>query len=63
MIIDSHHHLWKYNADEFGWMDQSMEVLKRDYLPAKLENELALSGISGTVVVQARQRIEETRVT
>ena len=42
-------------------MDQSMEVLKRDYLPAKLENELALSGISGTVVVQARQRIEETR--
>ncbi len=61
MIIDSHHHLWKYNADEYGWMDKSMEVLKRDYLPVDLEDELAGAGVSGTVVVQARQMIEETR--
>lgn len=61
MIIDSHHHLWNYNAEAYGWMDESMEVLKRDYLPAELENILAESGVSGTVVVQARQSIEETR--
>jgi len=61
MIIDAHHHLWKFNTDDYGWMDDSMKVLKRDYLPADLENDLADAGVSGTVVVQARQCIEETR--
>ncbi len=61
MIIDSHHHLWKFNSDDYGWMDDSMKVLKRDYLPADLENEMMSAGVSGTVVVQARQIIEETR--
>lgn len=61
MIIDAHHHLWKYKPSEFGWIDDSMSVLKQDYLPADLEPELQLSGISGTVVVQARQSLEETR--
>ena len=60
MIIDSHHHLWKYNQDDFGWMNDSMEVLKRDYLPADLEDELVSTMVLGTVVVQARQMIEET---
>ena len=46
---------------EYGWMDDSMSVLKRDYLPVDLELELQLTGVSGTVVVQARQSLEETR--
>ncbi len=37
-----------------------MEVLKRDYLPGDLEPLLKTSGVSGTVVVQARQSLEET---
>ena len=61
MIIDAHHHLWKYNHKEYGWMDDSMATLKRDYLPDELEHELQGAGISGTVVVQARQSTEETR--
>jgi L-fuconolactonase len=60
MIIDTHHHLWKYNPDDYGWMDESMGVLKKDYLPPDLEDEIVKAGVSGTVVVQARQRIEET---
>lgn len=60
LIIDAHHHLWKYNTSDFGWMDDSMEVLKRDYLPADLETEITEVGVTGTVVVQARQMIEET---
>jgi len=59
-LIDAHHHLWNYNSRDYGWMDDSMEVLKRDYLPADLEIELAEVGVSGTVVVQARQLLEET---
>jgi L-fuconolactonase len=38
-----------------------MSVLKRDYLPGDLERELQKAGTSGTVVVQARQSLEETR--
>jgi len=61
MIIDSHQHFWHYNEKEYGWIDDSMAVLKRDYLPADLEAEIAGAGVTGTVVVQARQKIEETR--
>ena len=46
MIIDAHHHLWKYNPADYGWMDDSMNVLKRDYLPADLENEIERAGVS-----------------
>lgn len=61
MIIDAHHHLWSFNEADYGWMDDSMKVLKLDYLPPDLEKELEKAGVSGTVVVQARQIIEETR--
>lgn len=60
MIIDAHHHLWKFNRRDYGWMDDSMEILKRDYLPGDLEGQLAGADVTGTVVVQARQLIEET---
>ena len=60
MILDSHHHLWKYAPDEYGWMDGTMELLKKDYLPGDLEPLLKESGVSGTVAVQARQSLEET---
>jgi len=61
MMIDAHHHLWRYQASEYGWIDGSMSVLKGDYLPEDLEPELKGAGVSGTVVVQARQSLEETR--
>jgi L-fuconolactonase len=60
MIIDTHHHLWNYNQEEYGWMDESMTELRRDYLPGDLGPELQKAGTSGTIVVQARQSREET---
>jgi len=61
MLIDTHHHLWHYNPGEYGWINESMSVLKRDYLPGHLEQELKKAGTTGTLVVQARQSLEETR--
>lgn len=61
MIIDAHHHLWQFNEKDYGWMDDSMQVLKRDYLPHDLEEEIKKAGVAGTVVVQARQTLEETQ--
>ncbi len=58
--IDAHHHLWRYTPREYGWIDDSMRALRRDFLPADLEKELKAMGIAGAVTVQARQTLEET---
>jgi len=60
MKIDSHQHFWKFNVDEYGWINEQMQVLKRNFLPADLYPELQSSGFDGCVVVQARQSLEET---
>jgi L-fuconolactonase len=59
-MIDAHHHLWQYDAAEYGWIGKGMEVLKKDFLPADLKREMDEAGIEGTVAVQARQTIQET---
>jgi L-fuconolactonase len=59
--IDAHHHLWRYNAAEYGWLTDEMKALRRDFLPKDLMAELAVAGIDGTVAVQARQMLDETR--
>jgi L-fuconolactonase len=59
--IDAHHHLWQYNAAEYGWLDDDMRALRRGFLPKDLLPELAAAGIDGTVAVQARQTMDETR--
>lgn len=59
--IDAHHHLWRYTAEEYGWIDESMGLLRRDFLPSNLVREITAAGIDGTVAVQARQTLEETR--
>jgi L-fuconolactonase len=61
MHIDSHQHFWKYNAREYGWIDDSMKSLRRDFMPEDLEPELEPNGFDGCVAVQARQTLEETR--
>ena len=60
MHIDAHQHFWIYNSDEFGWIDDSMSAIRRDFLPEHLQPELARNGFDGSVVVQTRQTLEET---
>jgi L-fuconolactonase len=61
MLIDAHHHFWKYNSEEYGWITPSQKILMRDFLPAHLKQEIESLGITGVVSVQARQTLEETR--
>jgi L-fuconolactonase len=61
MHIDAHQHFWIYNPAEYAWIDDSMRVLRRDFLPEDLKPEIETSGFHGSVVVQARQTLEETR--
>ncbi len=61
MKLDSHQHFWKYDPIEYGWIDKSMQLLQRDFLPHDLKGTLTENGFSGTIAVQARQSIDETR--
>jgi L-fuconolactonase len=58
--IDAHQHFWTYDPGDYGWMNDAMAVLKRDYLPDELEKLARTVGLDGSVAVQARQVIEET---
>ena len=60
MVIDSHHHFWRYNSVEYGWISEQMALLRRDYLPDDLEHEITAAGVDGAISVQARQSLAET---
>lgn len=60
MRIDSHQHFWKYDAVKNAWIDESMEVIRKDFLPKNLKPILAKSAIDGCIAVQADQSEEET---
>lgn len=60
MAIDAHHHFWQYSPAEYGWISEGMSVLRRDFLPAQLRQEIEPLGIDGVISVQARQTLQET---
>ena len=60
MWIDAHHHLWQYNDRDYAWMSGQMTALRRNFLIPELDEVTRAAGIDGTVVVQARQTLEET---
>ncbi len=53
--IDSHQHFWIFDPVRDSWIDDSMQVIQRDFLPADLLPVLQGSGIDGCVAVQADQ--------
>src|SRR4051794_8506066 len=59
--IDAHQHFWRYNAADYGWIEESMSSLRRDFLPDDLEPLLKASGFDGSVAVQAQQTSAETQ--
>ena len=60
MIIDSHQHFWNYDPVRDAWINASMNVIKRDFLPKDLKPLLDENGIDGCIAVQADQSENET---
>ena len=60
MRIDAHQHFWRYKRAEYGWIDDSMDVLRRDFRPTDLKPQLDDLGFDACVAVQARQTPAET---
>lgn len=61
MRIDAHQHFWRYDPEQYGWMNDAMRVIQRDFLPEDLKREMVAAGIDKAISVQARQTLEETR--
>ena len=60
MRVDAHQHFWHYSSEEYGWINDAMSVIRRDFLPADLRPLLLETGVDATVAVQACQSMEET---
>jgi L-fuconolactonase len=60
MRIDGHQHFWRVERGDYHWMDASVPVLCRDYLPDDLHPLLEKHAIDRTILVQAAQTVAET---
>src|SRR5262249_41073152 len=61
VIVDSHQHFWDPDVADYPWMADAGSPLRRRFGPEDLEPLLAEHGVVGTVVVQARHSLDETR--
>ena len=52
MKIDSHQHFWNYDPIMHGWIDDSMQTIRKDFLPIDLAKEMAKNSIDGCIAVQ-----------
>jgi L-fucono-1,5-lactonase len=60
MRLDAHQHFWVYDEAEYGWIDERMGVIRRDFGPDDLAPLLKRVDFDGSIAVQARQSLEET---
>jgi L-fuconolactonase len=58
-MLDSHHHLWKYSSEEYGWIPENTP-LQQDQLLPELAAATSAAGVTGTIAVQARQITQES---
>ncbi|HEY2727555.1 MAG TPA: amidohydrolase family protein, partial [Parafilimonas sp.] len=58
-VIDAHQHFWKYNREEFDWINNDMKIIRKDFLPADLKPLLIENNIDGCIAVQTKKTEEE----
>jgi L-fuconolactonase len=61
VIVDAHQHFWDPARAEYPWMTDDVAPLRRRFGPEDLEPLLDEHGVVGTVLVQARGSLDETR--
>lgn len=58
-MLDTHHHLWAYNTQEYDWIPAESPLAQDQLLP-QLQQATSAAGVSGTIAVQARQVTAES---
>jgi len=59
-IIDTHQHFWNYEAQKQDWINEDMQAIRKDFLPADLAIVLKENKVEGCISVQADQSLQET---
>jgi L-fucono-1,5-lactonase len=59
--IDAHHHFWDTTRHDYPWMTAELDPIRRPFAPPDLQPHLAATDVVGTVLVQTRADVEETR--
>ena len=59
-IIDTHQHFWRYNPEQFEWINDDMTTIRRDFLPEDLQPVLSANAVAACIAVQANQTGQET---
>jgi L-fuconolactonase len=59
-IIDTHQHFWNYDAQKQDWINEDMQAIQKDFLPADLAIELKENKVEACISVQAAQSLQET---
>lgn len=60
ITIDAHQHFWNYDPVRDAWIDETMSVIRRDFLPDDLKPILGKNKVDACIAVQADQSEEET---
>ncbi|MCX2679762.1 amidohydrolase family protein [Galbibacter sp. EGI 63066] len=60
-MIDTHQHFWEFDPVRDAWIDDSMQAIRRDFLPSDLEPVLKKNNVDGCIAVQADQSEKETQ--
>jgi len=58
--IDSHQHFWQYDPVKHDWIDDTMKMIRKDFLPGDLQPVLKENNFDGCIAVQADQTEAET---
>jgi L-fuconolactonase len=60
VIVDAHHHLWRLERGDYGWITPELAPIRRDFLAADLTPLLVEAGVRLTVLVQAAPSERDT---
>jgi L-fuconolactonase len=61
VIVDAHHHFWDPATADYPWLTDELSVIRRRFTPDDLAPLLDDAGVDGTVLVQTRSSLDETR--
>jgi L-fuconolactonase len=62
VIIDAHLHIWDLDRAEYSWLGPSLGPINRSIAFDEIAPTLAVSGIEGTILVEAADNAEDTEL-
>jgi L-fuconolactonase len=58
--VDAHHHVWRLERGDYGWLTAALAPIYRDFTLAELRPLLSRVEVGATVLVQAAPTVAET---